>query len=48
MCLAADRLEDPVHERIGAYGAAELLDINPSTLRSRIQKLGIARPEYAS
>ena len=25
MCLAADRLENPVHERIGAYGAAELL-----------------------
>ncbi len=48
MCLAADRLEDLVHERIGTYGAAELLDINPSTLRSRMQRLGIERPEYAS
>ena len=28
----------------GAGGAAELLAINPSTLRSRIQKLGIVRP----
>ena len=28
----------------GPGGAAELLDINPSTLRSRMQKLGIERP----
>ena len=28
----------------GAGGAADLLAINPSTLRSRIQKLGIVRP----
>ena len=32
----------------GTHGTAELLDINPSTLRSRMQKLGIERPEYAS
>jgi len=48
MCLAEDRLEDLVHERIGTCGAAELLDINPSTLRSRMQKLGIVRQAYAS
>ena len=28
----------------GAGGAAELLDIKPTTLESRIQKLGIRRP----
>jgi transcriptional regulator with GAF, ATPase, and Fis domain len=28
----------------GNNGAASLLDLNPSTLRSRMQKLGIARP----
>jgi len=28
----------------GKKGAAELLDINPSTLRSRMEKLGIKRP----
>jgi transcriptional regulator with GAF, ATPase, and Fis domain len=28
----------------GNKGAASLLDLNPSTLRSRMQKLGIARP----
>ncbi len=28
----------------GPGGAAEILGINPSTLRSRIQKLGIAKP----
>ena len=32
----------------GKRGAAEILDINPSTLRSRMQKLGIERPDYAS
>ena len=29
----------------GKNGAAGLLNINPSTLRSRMQKLGIKRPE---
>jgi transcriptional regulator with GAF, ATPase, and Fis domain len=29
----------------GPEGAAELLKINPSTLTSRIKKLGIRRPE---
>jgi formate hydrogenlyase transcriptional activator len=28
----------------GTDGAAAILDINPSTLRSRIQKLGLVRP----
>jgi transcriptional regulator with GAF, ATPase, and Fis domain len=28
----------------GKKGAAVLLDINPSTLRSRMEKLGIRRP----
>ena len=28
----------------GNKGAASLLNLNPSTLRSRMQKLGIARP----
>jgi transcriptional regulator with GAF, ATPase, and Fis domain len=28
----------------GNNGAASLLDLNPSTLRSRMQKLGIIRP----
>jgi transcriptional regulator with GAF, ATPase, and Fis domain len=32
----------------GNGGAAEILDINPSTLRSRMKKLGIERPGYAS
>ncbi len=32
----------------GTRGAAEILDINPSTLRSRMKKLGIERPDYAS
>ncbi len=32
----------------GKRGAAEILDINPSTLRSRMKKLGIERPDYAS
>ncbi len=32
----------------GAGGAAELLDINASTLRSRMQKLGIRRPSQRS
>ena len=32
----------------GKRGAAEILDINPSTLRSRMQKLGIERPDFAS
>ncbi len=30
----------------GKQGAAELLDLNPSTLRSRMQKLGIKRLTY--
>ena len=29
----------------GPYGAARILDVNPSTLRSRIKKLGIRRSE---
>jgi transcriptional regulator with GAF, ATPase, and Fis domain len=29
----------------GEHGAAKLLDINPYTLRSRIQKYGLHRPE---
>ncbi|MBI5445794.1 MAG: sigma 54-interacting transcriptional regulator [Deltaproteobacteria bacterium] len=32
----------------GPGGAAELLEINPSTLTSRIKKLGIARPQRSS
>jgi hypothetical protein len=28
----------------GNGGAAKVLDMNPSTLRSRMQKLGIKRP----
>jgi len=32
----------------GERGAAKILDMNPSTLRSRMQKLGIKRPERAS
>jgi transcriptional regulator with GAF, ATPase, and Fis domain len=28
----------------GANGAAKILNLQPSTLRSRMQKLGIARP----
>ena len=32
----------------GERGAAKILDLNPSTLRSRMQKLGIKRPAIAS
>jgi transcriptional regulator with GAF, ATPase, and Fis domain len=32
----------------GERGAAEILNMNPSTLRSRMQKLGIKRPARAS
>jgi len=32
----------------GNRGAASLLDLNPSTLRSRMQKLGIARPNRSA
>jgi transcriptional regulator with GAF, ATPase, and Fis domain len=28
----------------GERGAAKILNLNPSTLRSRMQKLGITRP----
>jgi transcriptional regulator with GAF, ATPase, and Fis domain len=28
----------------GPHGAAKILGLNPSTLRSRIKKLGISRP----
>jgi formate hydrogenlyase transcriptional activator len=28
----------------GERGAAKILDLNPSTLRSRMQKLGVKRP----
>jgi transcriptional regulator of acetoin/glycerol metabolism len=31
----------------GARGAAKLLDLHPNTLRSRMKKLGIERPEEA-
>ena len=31
----------------GRHGAARLLDLNPSTLRSRIQKLGIEKSDYS-
>jgi hypothetical protein len=30
----------------GKGGAAEILDINPSTLRSRTEKLGIKKPGW--
>ncbi|NIP29638.1 MAG: AAA domain-containing protein [Candidatus Dadabacteria bacterium] len=32
----------------GKNGAANILDINPSTLRSRIKKLGIKKPKFSS
>ena len=32
----------------GERGAAKILDMNPSTLRSRMQKLGLKRPDKAS
>jgi len=32
----------------GERGAAKILDLNPSTLRSRMQKLGVKRPEKAA
>jgi formate hydrogenlyase transcriptional activator len=32
----------------GERGAARLLNLNPSTLRSRMQKLGIKRPAQAT
>ena len=36
-----------VHWKLeGPGGAAELLDLNPSTLRSKMRKLGIERPRY--
>ena len=31
----------------GKKGAAEILGINPSTLRSRMEKLGITKPQRA-
>jgi transcriptional regulator with GAF, ATPase, and Fis domain len=30
----------------GAGGAAELLGVNPSTLISRIEKMGLKRPDF--
>ena len=37
-----------VHWKLeGPGGAAELLNINPSTLRSKMRKLGIQRPRYS-
>jgi transcriptional regulator with GAF, ATPase, and Fis domain len=37
-----------VHWKLeGPGGAAELLHINPSTLRSKMRKLGIQRPRYS-
>jgi len=53
---AVDTLENMEHNHIvralnetkwvihGKRGAAEILGINPSTLRSRMEKLGIKRP----
>ena len=39
------RVLESVHWRIyGAQGAAAQLGMNPSTLRSRMKKLGLARP----
>jgi transcriptional regulator with GAF, ATPase, and Fis domain len=36
-----------VHWKLeGTGGAAELLNLNPSTLRSKMRKLGIERPRY--
>jgi transcriptional regulator with GAF, ATPase, and Fis domain len=36
-----------VHWKLeGPGGAAELLDLHPSTLRSKMRKLGIERPRY--
>jgi len=32
----------------GERGAAKILDMNPSTLRSRMQKLGVKRPGKAA
>ncbi|HEX7334213.1 MAG TPA: sigma 54-interacting transcriptional regulator [Pyrinomonadaceae bacterium] len=38
-----------VHWKVeGPGGAAELLNINPSTLRSKMRKLGIERPRYTT
>jgi formate hydrogenlyase transcriptional activator len=31
----------------GPNGAAELLGVNPSTLISRIEKMGLKRPDFA-
>jgi transcriptional regulator with GAF, ATPase, and Fis domain len=40
-------LETTDHRVFGPGGAAEKLDINPSTLLSRMDKLGIPRPRAA-
>ena len=32
----------------GERGAAKLLGVSPSTLRSRMQKLGVKRPEKSA
>jgi formate hydrogenlyase transcriptional activator len=41
------RVLEQTHWRIyGNGGAAELLGLNPETLRSRIRKLGIRRPSH--
>ena len=38
-----------VHWKVeGPGGAAELLNLHPSTLRSKMRKLGIERPRYSS
>jgi formate hydrogenlyase transcriptional activator len=40
------RVLDKTHWRIhGPWGAAEQLGVNPSTLRSRLKKLGLKRPD---
>jgi formate hydrogenlyase transcriptional activator len=40
-----NKVLDLTHWRIyGPKGAAQVLDMNPETLRSRIKKLGIIRP----
>jgi PAS domain S-box-containing protein len=41
-----DVLEKTTWRIEGSNGAAEILDINPGTLRSRMKKLGIQRPNH--
>jgi DNA-binding NtrC family response regulator len=47
MALHIGKIIEYTNGRInGPGGAAELLGINPSTLRSRMSKLGVSRPDY--